>query len=252
MLVRSLLAIVLLIAFLSYPCLYAAWKATQNIFARPKVLPANPEDLPAEINEAFLPYVEILEQLDFQFAGYHHIYAGQVDDPPSWGLLFNDSKSLTYACLVAPHPFHQIRLIGCDFITTLEDDRKVHTTSFKDYGIVKGYSREVKQHLFNAPVKELWAAHQNLLRDVSGNPVPLTPAAFLDSMALYNTEKIRFGVERGSYHWKEPNNTYSYSLRSGIRLTIKVILDRKNIISRYRPNQKEQSKVRFNRKFNHS
>jgi tetratricopeptide (TPR) repeat protein/Zn-dependent protease len=227
MLVRSLLAIVLLIAVFSYPYLFVAWKMTQSIHEGSKVLPANPEDLPAEINEAFLPYVEILEQLDFQFAGYHHIYAGQVGDPPSWGLLFNDSTSLTYACLVAPHPFHQMKLVGCDFITTLEDDRKVHTTSFKDYGIIKGYPREIKQHLFNAPVKELWSAHQSMLRDVLGNPMPLTPNAFLDSMALYNTEKIQFGVERGSYHWKEPNKTYSYSLRSGINLTIKVVLDRK-------------------------
>jgi tetratricopeptide (TPR) repeat protein/Zn-dependent protease len=226
MLVRSLLAIVLLIAFFSYPYLFTIWQTKQRIHECLRVEPANPEDLPPEVNEAFMPYVEALERLEFQFAGYQHVYPGPIGYPPSWGLMFHDDSSSNYACLFISYPFHQIKFVLCDIITILDDGLHVGTTNFKDYGFVNGYPGEVKQYFYNASIDELWSAHQNKLAELSAKPVALNLADFSDSVVKQSIEKIHFGVKSGSYHWKEVGKTYCFSFPLAIKLVRKIALDR--------------------------
>ncbi len=208
-----------------YPYALVSWKTTQRIYECTWLEAANPVDLPAEIHEALQPHIQALEAANFQFVQYEYLHHGEVGDRPSWGLLFQDPTTTTYCCLIAPQPFHQIGIILCDLITLLDDDHWVITSSTKNYHLFGGYPGESRQHLFNAPIPQLWRVHQDRLAAFSAVPVPLTEQVFRDRISLHNAAKIRFCVQTKKIHWVEIDKTYRYSLKSATKLTAQVFRD---------------------------
>ena len=172
---NPLLTLLGLLALFLYPYVLVTWKTYRRVIECTRFENANPEEMPEDIREAIQPYIDELELLKFKLVNYQFIYTGEVGKPPVWGLIFQDPNSLNYLCLGALQPFHQmLRTIDVEFITFLDDQKVLFTTSAENYGSSKLYLREIKQHLVNYSIPELWQAHQAKLKAIPAQPMYLT------------------------------------------------------------------------------
>jgi tetratricopeptide (TPR) repeat protein/Zn-dependent protease len=226
MLLNPLLSILGLIAILLYPYVLATWTVYRRVVECTRFEDANLEDLPEDIRAAIQPYIDELDLLQFQLVKYQFIYAGEVGKPPAWGLLFQGPNSLNYLCLSALQPFHQMsRTMVVEFVSFLEDRKILFTTSAKNYRSFKPFPREIKQHLINYSISELWQSHQAKLESLDVKPVYLSPEQFLSELLVYGRENIEFSVEHKRFFWVEHGKTYRYTLITAIQLMLKVSIE---------------------------
>jgi tetratricopeptide (TPR) repeat protein/Zn-dependent protease len=217
MLFQSLLAIFIVIALSLYPYIVTIWKINQRILTVPKTKLIEVENFPAEISEILAPYFQEFEAIEFELAAYACFYAGEENDPPLWGLLLRDNSSQHYACLTAI-PTHQgSHIIFVEFSTFLLTGQLVLTTSAKKYGYFKPYPLEIKQHLVDASIQQLWIAHEGKIVDTKVSLVQLDVADFLERLRQHELDSLNFSIKNKRFYWVNEGEAYRFRIRTSVK-----------------------------------
>jgi tetratricopeptide (TPR) repeat protein/Zn-dependent protease len=222
MFTQPLLVICVFIAILLYPYAMLIWQRTQRVALCQRVEAANAADFPVDISEVLAPYIQEFELIDFELAQYVSISSSTAGTSPLWGVLLRDVASQHYACLAvvpaSPSPQNIFVEIFVEFTTFLADDRILLTTSAKKYGLFKAYPPEIKQHLVDAPIQELWHAHQAKVTGLSLMPISLTTESFLQRLEAHGASSMQFSVQHGRFCWVDVGVSYRYRLIPAIKI----------------------------------
>jgi Zn-dependent protease len=225
MFTQPLLVICVFIAILLYPYILTTWHCTRRISLCQQIEAISPEIFPAEISELLVPCIQELEAIDFELAQHISILPLAIGEASHWGILFRDDSSQHYACLIALTTGSLPPKIFVEFTTFLQTDQILLTTSAKKYGIFKPYPPEIKQHLVDASVQELWLAHQAKVTNLSLVPIRLSVENFLQSLAAYAADTVAFSVKHGRFRWVDIGISYRHPLGTAIQIVFNAARD---------------------------
>jgi tetratricopeptide (TPR) repeat protein len=225
MLFHPLLAILGLVVFLLYPYALTAWKITRRVY---QCLTFEDEDAAAaispEIAEVFRVYERDLAACGLQLVKHSLLHNGSVDDRPLRGRLFQDPTASCYAGVAIIQPFQPTQPIVVGITTFWADGTILRTTSNKSYGAFKSVPGEISQILLNAPIAELWQAHQSKLTELSELTAPLVLSAdeFLEKLTEQSIQSTDLAVRQGEASWVEVGKTFRWGWKPAVKLTAKI------------------------------